>query len=209
MKYLKIFTDFLDVLAPLTDEEAGSLYRAMLRYAQDGTEPDLVGNERFVWAVARQHMDREAEAYREKVASMGKARSCLKKQKTDRNKQISGEDKDKEKEKENDNDNDKDKDSLSTGGGPRGPGERENRPSLEEVIDFSQEAGIEADVTYFYNYYEANGWRIGKYPIRDWRAALRAWSRKAPQKSPAQPRSDAERFRDMIERMKREETKQI
>ena len=36
MKYLKFFTDFLDVIEPLTSAEAGALFRAMLRYARDG-----------------------------------------------------------------------------------------------------------------------------------------------------------------------------
>ena len=67
MKYLKIFTDFLDVVEPLDDEECGRLFKAMLGYSLDGREPQLTGNERFLWVVARQHMDREAEVYEKKV----------------------------------------------------------------------------------------------------------------------------------------------
>ena len=26
-----------------------------------------------------------------------------------------------------------------------------------------------------YNYYEANGWRVGKNPMKDWKAAARNW----------------------------------
>ena len=67
MKYLKVFTDFLDVVEPLDDEECGRLFKAMLGYSLDGREPQLTGNERFLWVVARQHMDREAEVYEKKV----------------------------------------------------------------------------------------------------------------------------------------------
>ncbi len=63
MKYLKIFTDFLDVMEPLSDGAAGRLFRAMLRYALDGTELPLKGKEGVLWTVARQHIDREQEAY--------------------------------------------------------------------------------------------------------------------------------------------------
>lgn len=38
MKYLKVFTDFLDVTEPLTDGAMGRLFRAMLRYARDGAQ---------------------------------------------------------------------------------------------------------------------------------------------------------------------------
>ena len=63
MKYLKIFTDFIEVVEPLGDGAAGRLFKAMLRYAQGGTVPALKGKEGVAWTVARQHMDREAAAY--------------------------------------------------------------------------------------------------------------------------------------------------
>ena len=82
---------------------------------------------------------------------------------------------DKDKEKEKDKDNDKDNYSLSSTEPRLTAEEREKKPSLEEVMSFSQEAGLNVDVQYFYNYYEANGWYIGKRPIRDWKAAVRSW----------------------------------
>ena len=69
MKYLKIFTDFLEVVEPLSDEERGRLFMAMLGYALDGREPQLTGNERFLWTVAKQHINREVAAYKTKVAA--------------------------------------------------------------------------------------------------------------------------------------------
>ena len=74
MTYLKVFTDFRELMAPLNDEEKGRLFEAMLCYAEDSNEPVLEGNERFVWPVARRTIDREAETYQEKVKSAGKAR---------------------------------------------------------------------------------------------------------------------------------------
>jgi hypothetical protein len=31
------------------------------------------------------------------------------------------------------------------------------------------------DPEYFYHYYQSNGWRVGKNPMRDWKAAVRTW----------------------------------
>ena len=73
MKYLKIFTDFLDVVEPLGESAAGRLFKAMLRYAMDGTVPVLKGKEGVAWTVARQHMDREAEVYEKKVKHLSQA----------------------------------------------------------------------------------------------------------------------------------------
>ena len=58
MQYLKVFTDFKEFMEPLNDEEKGRLFVAMLDYAQDGSEPGLEGNERFVWAMAKRIIDR-------------------------------------------------------------------------------------------------------------------------------------------------------
>ena len=202
MKYLKIFTDFLDVVEPLDDEECGRLFKAMLGYSLDGREPQLTGNERFLWVVARQHMDREAAVYEKKVKHLKRGNVPV----TEKKGSVSEQDKDKEK----DNDKDKDKDSLSLGGAGA-PEEREKRPTLSEVMEFSQREGIQTDVEYFYNYYEANGWHMGKQPIRDWRAALKAWALKTPTLRPAPARKPdfVDNFRGAMELLNMEEAKQV
>ena len=110
MKYLKVFTDFLEVTEGLGDAGMGRLFRAMLRYAQDGTEPRLRGKEAVAWAVARQSIDREVHTYKAKVASAETARTCLKQKQSDKKALISEQDKDNN--KNNGNDKYKDKDSL-------------------------------------------------------------------------------------------------
>lgn len=62
MKYLKVWTDFVNVLAPLSDDEIGRLFVAMLNYAKTGEEPsDFPGNESFLWAVAKRDIDTMTE----------------------------------------------------------------------------------------------------------------------------------------------------
>lgn len=62
MKYLKVWTDFENVLAPLQDDEIGRLFLAMLHYAGTGEEPvDFIGNESFLWNVAKRDIDTMAE----------------------------------------------------------------------------------------------------------------------------------------------------
>ena len=56
MKYLKVFTDFAVKMKLLSDAERGRLFTAMLEYAESGAEPDLRGNERFLWKAAKAEM---------------------------------------------------------------------------------------------------------------------------------------------------------
>ena len=63
MEYLKVFTNFVEVIEPLGEAEMGRLFVAMLKYAESGATPDLRGNERFVWPIAKQNIDRTVEEY--------------------------------------------------------------------------------------------------------------------------------------------------
>ena len=77
MEYLKIWTSFREVISPLNDAEKGRLFDAMLNYAADEEEPDLKGNERFIWPAAKQAIDRaaqKAEILRENGSRGGRPR---------------------------------------------------------------------------------------------------------------------------------------
>lgn len=51
-------------------------------------------------------------------------------------------------------------------------------PSVEEVGSYCRENGYSVDPEHFVNYYTSNGWRVGKNPMKDWKAAVRTWQRK-------------------------------
>jgi len=51
------------------------------------------------------------------------------------------------------------------------------RPTLEEVVDYCKERGSKVDAQAWYDYYTANGWKVGKNPMKDWQAAVRTWER--------------------------------
>lgn len=51
-------------------------------------------------------------------------------------------------------------------------------PTLEEVQEYVKMEGLtNVDTEVFVNHYTANGWKIGKACMKDWRAAVRKWSR--------------------------------
>lgn len=101
---------------------------------------------------------------------------------------------DNENENENDNENDKEneKESIrllpgeaSNGGKAEGkalaasPDERTgfSPPSVEQVARFCKQQGLQIDEEYFVNYYAARGWYLGNAPMRDWKAAAKAWAK--------------------------------
>lgn len=51
------------------------------------------------------------------------------------------------------------------------------RPTLEDVKAYCQQRGNHVDPEKFMAYYESNGWRVGRNPMKDWRAAVRTWER--------------------------------
>ena len=51
------------------------------------------------------------------------------------------------------------------------------KPSLEKVVAYCKERANGIDPQQWYSHYEANGWRVGRNPMRDWKAAVRTWER--------------------------------
>jgi hypothetical protein len=61
---------------------------------------------------------------------------------------------------------------------------RFEKPSLADVQAYCAERGNSVDAQKFVDYYESNGWRVGKNPMKDWRAAVRTWERNSQQGDP-------------------------
>ena len=51
------------------------------------------------------------------------------------------------------------------------------KPSLEEIEEYCRERNNQVDAQKFYDFYTSNGWKVGKNPMKDWRAAVRTWER--------------------------------
>lgn len=51
-------------------------------------------------------------------------------------------------------------------------------PTVEEVKQYCREKGYSLEAERFADYYESNGWMVGKNKMKDWKAAVRNWNRK-------------------------------
>ena len=169
--HLKIYLSFEDDTECLSDAERGRLLLAMVRYAKDGSEPNLSGNERFLWPVVRGQIDRDIDVYESKV-SAGRAGGLAKAENSKSQQSLADvstiKNKDKDKEEDKDKDNDK---------GVSGAGARFAPPTLEEVTEFCRVRGNKVDPVKFYAFYESKGWMVGKNKMKSWRAAVITWER--------------------------------
>jgi hypothetical protein len=60
------------------------------------------------------------------------------------------------------------------------------------VIEYVQEIAATVDGKEFVDYYESNGWKVGRNAMKDWKAAVRQWNARnkkstQPQKKPRLP----------------------
>lgn len=50
-----------------------------------------------------------------------------------------------------------------------------NKPSFDEVRSYMAELKMMDIADRFISYYDSNGWKVGKNPMKDWKAAVRTW----------------------------------
>ena len=199
-EYVCLYHSYLKSVEPLNDAELGRLLKACLTYSMKGAEPDLRGNERFVWPTIREQIDRDTKKYSD---------FCKKQQENIRKRWdttvydgTSGipddtkHTKEKEKEKENILSSPNVEDSIA-----RTPArKRFTPPTLAEVTAYCRERQNAVDPQRFIDYYTANGWKVGKNSMKDWKAAVRTWEGKQRDSATAQ-RSSLNETRAVLRRI--------
>lgn len=86
--------------------------------------------------------------------------------------------------------------SVPVPGGCKG-GIRFEKPTMPEMELYAAKLGFPVlEIQKFYDYYESNGWRVGRNPMKSWQAAMRNWKNnirtygnKNHQRSPENPRN--------------------
>ena len=68
-EYFAAYHSYIKSVEPLSDAARGRLFLACLNYSMTGTEPELRGNERFVWPAMREQIERDKRNYDERCAA--------------------------------------------------------------------------------------------------------------------------------------------
>lgn len=178
MKYLKVWTSFKEVIEPLQDAEKGRLFDMMLLYAEEGTDPgNFAGNERFVWPAAKQIIDltaEKAEKLRQNGLKGGRpvTKNNQEEANESKNNQSEAEESHKEKKRNNKEKERNGKEAINIV-----PLTRFVPPTEDEVSLYCVERKNHVNAQKFVDYYSSNGWKVGRNPMKDWKAAVRTWER--------------------------------
>ena len=182
--YVCLYMSYLQSLSPFTDAERGRIMTAMLTYAATGDKPVFEGNERFIWPSLQAQIDRDIETYQTKCAR-NKANGA-KGGRPPKNPSVTPEterfsekpQKAKEKEKGKEKEKEKEKENIESVADKPPARSRFKPPTVDEVRAYCQEKGYTIDPERFVDYYTSNGWKVGQNSMKDWKAAVRTWSRK-------------------------------
>ena len=168
MKYLKVWTSFLKVIEPLSDDEKGRLFVLMRKYSDSNEEPaEIAGNERYTWPAAKQMIDLMFEE-NARLSRNGKkggrpVENQLEPTETNEN-QLEPTESQKEKKR-------KEKEIKETI-------KRFTPPTLQEVESYCRERRNTVNAQRFIDFYESKGWKVGNQPMKDWRACVRTWEQR-------------------------------
>ena len=180
MNYVCLYISYLESLAPFSDDEIGRMVKAMLTYAETGEDHRFDGNERFIWPSLKAQIDRDKAAYQERCeknrANGAKGGRPPKNQSVIPETEWFSEKPKKAKEKEKEKEKEREKESIEADKPPTR--HRFSPPSVDDVRAYCTENGFRVDPDRFVDFYTSNGWRVGKNPMKDWKAAVRSWERK-------------------------------
>ena len=180
------YRSFYEALCELPPEDFKVCALAIIEYGLDGKEPETGGFAKSMYLMAKPQIDKNNQKY--KNGTKGGRPEIN--QKPNDNQMEPNENQNepnvenqepKEKEKE------KEKDSLKEN---HLKVVKEKRgfspPTLDDVKAYCQEKGYSLDAERFVDFYESKGWYVGKNKMKDWKAALRNWSRSQRQELTAE-----------------------
>lgn len=208
---ITFFKSFADALDEIEDaEEYRACMQALLKYAFSGEEAASTPTAKMFMKLVKPVVDKSkrlseagkrggshAEAGDKPDASHTQATAKPSGSHSEATAKPSGSHCEQEKEKEKDiGEGDRNKD---TGEGNRGSGEepkgrkrqRFTPPCEEEVAAYCKENGYNISPSEFIDFYQSKGWKVGREPMKDWKAAVRTWvSRRKAQNAPPKNHSD-------------------
>jgi predicted phage replisome organizer len=75
---------------------------------------------------------------------------------------------------------------------------RFEKPSISDIKQYCMERNNNINANQFYDYYESNGWKVGKNSMKDWKAAVRTWERSEYRKPTTTKKTNTEQTLDAI-----------
>ena len=166
-----LYTDYLAQIEMLSMEQRGMLLTAIMLYQAGEEIPDVDPVTAMAFSFIKTNMDRDNDRYEKIVEARREAGKTGGRPKKEAEKQTKAKKPDNDNDIENDSENDSENviEKKSIG--------RFTPPSVDEVHEYAYGSGYSIDADKFIDFYESKGWMVGKNKMKDWRAAVRNWSR--------------------------------
>ena len=78
---------------------------------------------------------------------------------------------------------------------------RFEKPTLSQISQYCLERNNNVNAEQFYDYYESNGWKVGKNAMKDWKACVRTWERNGYDKPIKKKNNKQDTLNDMRDLM--------
>ena len=195
------YGSFYEAISCLDDATRLQCYDAVASYAITGSEPELNGVAKAIFALVKPQIDANNKRYSNgcKGAEYGKkgGRPVIKNPigvndenpigVNDENPNETPNEKENVNENENENEKEKENESPSETKREKQAKEKRKRfsaPSVDEVRDYCRERGNSIDAETFVDFYASKGWKVGNTPMEDWRSSVRTWEKRECRASP-------------------------
>ena len=183
------YRSFFDAIKELPERNQVEVFTAICEYGFDGNEPQISGISKTIWTLIKPNL----QANRKKWESGCKAKTKQTKSKSEaktkqrRSKTEANVDKDVDVNVDVDVNENEDKDvneNVSLMVLPAEvPQKKFIKPSIQDICLYVQTKNPMADINLinqfaekFHSFYESNGWKVGKNPMKNWRAAIGTWN---------------------------------
>ena len=184
---------FTRALEKVPDEQFVVLVRAILAYGSDGVEPELEFPLDAIFESFREDIDyshnrRQSGNKGGKARSGGDSEEASKQSETASKLSATASKQSETAFKLFETASNPSKQASNTSNTSKKEG-RMKRPTLQEVEAEIEARGYHVDARAFIAYYDSNGWKVGKNPMKSWKSALTTWERRDSGKAVA---SDAD-----------------
>ena len=187
------YRSYYDAIKVLPKREQTAVMLALCAYALDKVEPNLTGTAGAIFTLIRPTLDSGWKK------AIGGTRGTPQKD-NEKIKERCGKDTAKEKEVEKEKEGEIEiENECYTPKPPKGA-KRFSPPSFDDVKSYCQERENGVDPQAFVDWYTSNGWKVGKNPMKDWKAAVRTWERKEAnhgRNGSADSAVESQKFRDI------------
>lgn len=177
-------TDLDEKTQILSDKEVGQVFRKILKYVKEEPLPKLEKHLEMVFSFIKVDLDKNLKKYEDTCKRRKEAIQNRWNKTNDTNDtndtneynsiQMYTNDTDNDSDNEYEYDNESSKEDIKEKINKK---KKFIKPTFEEVNFYCLERNNKVDAQRFIDYYEANGWKVGRNSMKDWKAAIRTWEK--------------------------------